>query len=89
MAVAPEYVSSVFREVIEFLATSPSAEAIIAYKLSNALQQRMSYLLERNRGVGMTQDELHEFLRLNQFMNLLQARTQEKLLEHDLLDHGI
>jgi hypothetical protein len=88
MAVVPEYVSSVFREVIEFLATSPSAEAIIAYKPSDALQQRMSYLLERNRGVGMThteQDELHEFLRLNQFMNLLQARTQEKLLEHDHL----
>lgn len=83
MAVAPEYVSSVFREVIEFLSSSPSPQAIIDYKPSTDLQQRMSYLLERNRGVGMThteQDELHEFLRLNQFVNLLQARTQERFM---------
>jgi len=40
--------SKPFDEVTSFLASSPSAEAIIAYRPPEALQAHMSELLEKN-----------------------------------------
>ncbi|MDR9895181.1 hypothetical protein G7B40_011465 [Aetokthonos hydrillicola Thurmond2011] len=44
-------------EVLEFLASLPSAEAIIALRPSESLQAQTSALLEKNRTLGLTPAE--------------------------------
>ncbi|MBR8833001.1 MAG: hypothetical protein DSM106950_02890 [Stigonema ocellatum SAG 48.90 = DSM 106950] len=44
-------------EVLEFLASLPTPEAIIALRPSEALQAQLSTLLEKNRTVGLTTTE--------------------------------
>jgi hypothetical protein len=44
-------------EVLEFLASLPSPEAVIALRPSEALQTQLSTLLEKNRTVGLTPTE--------------------------------
>ena len=73
-----------FDELIDFLASSPSADELIAYRPSDALQQRMSELLEKNRHDDLSSDEqaeLDDFLRMNRFMSQLQARAKHYLSE--------
>ena len=82
MAVAqPE---ALFAEVIDFLASTPTPEQIVAFKPSDQLEQRLSYLLEQNRQDVLTaeeRNELDEFLRMNHFMNMLKIRARQKLAE--------
>ncbi|MAU11902.1 MAG: hypothetical protein CL607_18900 [Anaerolineaceae bacterium] len=71
-----------FDELITFLAASPSAEAIMAYRPSQDLQDRLSELLEKNRQGQLSTEEnaeLDEFLRMNRFMSRLQARAKQHL----------
>ena len=73
---------TLFDEILDFLASSPGAEQIIAFKPPEALQQRLSYLLERNRNDRLSSEEqleLDEFLRMNRFMSRLQLRARLKL----------
>jgi hypothetical protein len=75
-----------FADLIDFLASSPSAEEILAYSASEALQERLSSLLEGNRNERLSaeeQAELDEFLRLDHFVTMLKIRTRQKLLEHE------
>lgn len=44
-------------EVLEFLASLPSSEEILALKPSETLQQQIESLLEKNRTVGLTAEE--------------------------------
>lgn len=44
-------------EVLEVLATLPSAEEVLALKPSVALQQQVERLLEKNKTVGLTPEE--------------------------------
>jgi len=44
-------------EVLEFLANLPSPEEILALKPSETLQQNIENLLEKNRTVGLTDEE--------------------------------
>ncbi len=44
-------------EVLEFLVSLPTPEAIIALRPSEALQAQISGLLEKNRTVGLTPAE--------------------------------
>jgi len=53
-------VHSVYREMLDFLATSPSLQQIIAFKLSAASQERLEELLENNREGELNQDEIGE-----------------------------
>lgn len=73
---------TLFSEIIDFLASTPTPEDIIAFKPSGRLEQRLSDLLERNRQDTLTAEgraELDEFLRMNHFMNMLKIRAREKL----------
>ncbi|MCB9457793.1 MAG: hypothetical protein H6671_17560 [Anaerolineaceae bacterium] len=73
---------TLFSEIIDFLASTPTPEDIIAFKPSGRLEQRLSDLLERNRRDTLTAEgraELDEFLRMNHFMNMLKIRAREKL----------
>ena len=80
MAVASP--NTLFDEVIDFLASAPRAEQIIALEPSEALKERSHYLLERNRQDTLTTEEraeLDEFTRLNHFVNMLKIRARQRL----------
>jgi hypothetical protein len=71
-----------FDEVLEFLASTPTPEAIIAFQPSEILQQRATALLEHKRQDLLTSEEkfeLEEFARMNQFMSMLKIRARKKL----------
>lgn len=73
---------SLLDEVLEFLASTPTPEQIIALRPSEGVRQRISYLLEQNRNGTLTADEkaeLDEYLRIDHFVTLLKARARQKL----------
>jgi len=70
-------------EILEFLASSPTAQQSIDYLPPIILQQRLSELLDKNRASRLTEaeaQELGEFLRLNRFMSRLKMKARERLL---------
>ena len=80
MATAPP--TTILDEVLDFLASTPTLEQIIAFRPSEALQARASVLLERNRSGQLSPDEqaeIEEFSRLNHFMSMLKVRARKKL----------
>lgn len=80
MAIAPPL--TMFNEILDFLASTPTPEDIIAFKPSDTLSQRALYLLERNREDELTSEErieMDEFMRMNHFMNMLKIRSRLKL----------
>lgn len=71
-----------FDEILEFLASSPTAEQIVNYQPPVALQQRLSDLLERNHSTRLSDDEQHEldeFLRMNRLMSRLKLKARKRL----------
>ena len=71
-----------FDEIIKFLASAPSADAIVAYQPPEQLQARMHDLMQKNRQDILSPEEeieLDEFLRMNRFMSRLQAKTKQTL----------
>ena len=71
-----------FDSVLDFLASTPTPEQIIAYQPSDVLQQRLSELLSQNRSGRLStaeQTELDEFLRMNRFMSRLKLKARQKL----------
>ena len=71
-----------FDEIIAFLASAPSSEAIIAFQPPEQLQARMHDLMQKNRQDTLSAEEeieLDEFLRMNRFMSRLQAKTKQTL----------
>lgn len=80
MAVAPP--NTLFDEIIEFLTSTPSPEAILSFEPSETLTQQAHYLMEQNRNDALTtneRDQLDEFLRMNHFVNMLKIRARQKL----------
>ncbi|MBZ0297540.1 MAG: hypothetical protein K8L99_33600 [Anaerolineae bacterium] len=80
MALAPA--DALFDDILEFLASSPTAEQIVHYQPPVALQQRLSELLGKNRSTGLgeaEQWELDEFLRMNRFMSRLRLKARKRL----------
>jgi hypothetical protein len=73
---------SVFDVITDFLASDPTAEAIIAYHLPQPLQDRAHELLERNGEGELTfeeQQEMFDFMRADEMMSLLKVKTRLKL----------
>lgn len=80
------YPPAIFSEILDFMVSSPSPEAIIAFKPSAQLEARLTELLTLNKQDALTDDEREEldaFLELNHFMNMLKIRARQKLAEHD------
>jgi hypothetical protein len=68
----------VYREIMDFLATSPTPEALVAFKISEAAQERLDDLLEKHREAALTPDErveLETYRQLNHLVIRLQARA--------------
>ncbi len=79
---SPVQSDTLFDEVLDFLASTPTPERIINFHASEALQQRASYLLERNRNHEMTdaeRTELDNFLEIDYFVTMLKFRAKQKL----------
>ena len=77
---------TVFGEITDFLATNPTPEEIVAYRLPDNLQARAHELLDKN-GEGELTPEEHEemidFARIDQMMSLLKIKMRIKLKHND------
>jgi hypothetical protein len=75
----PRFKRSVFDEIAEFLASSPSREAILDFHPSPALQRRASQLLEKNREGTLTDEDrrdLEEFGHAESLFRRLKAQMR-------------
>jgi hypothetical protein len=80
--VASTVPDTLFDEILDLLASTPTPEQIVAFQPPEALQQRLSDLLAKNRDgqlVADEQAELDEFLRMNRFMSRLKLKARQKL----------
>jgi Fe2+ transport system protein B len=69
-------------EILEFLASLPTPEEIIALRPSESFQARISALLEKNRTEGLTPDEEQEWEQyeyLEHLVRLAKAKAHLKL----------
>ncbi len=70
------------REVVEFLASGPSPEAIVQFKPSKKLSKRGSSLLEKNLAGNLEPDEvaeLDELAQLDSLVSILKAEARKRL----------
>jgi len=78
----PAPARTVFDVMTDFLASDPAPEAILEYRLPAELEARASQLLERKREDRLTFDEeleIYDFIRADDMMTLLKAKTRLKL----------
>ena len=74
--------TSAYDEVLEFLTSTPTLAQIISFRPSEAIQERISTLLEANRNGLLNAEEraeLDEFEQLEHFMRRLKIRAHTKL----------
>ncbi|MEK7440398.1 MAG: hypothetical protein AABZ78_06360 [Chloroflexota bacterium] len=72
-----------YGEVIEFLASGPTPQALVEYHPSPKVQERVRELLEKNRANSLTtseQSELAQYESLDLFMTLVKARARQRLV---------
>jgi hypothetical protein len=75
-----------FAEILDFMVSSPSPEAIIAFKPSAQMEIRMTQLMSHNKQDILSdedRDELEALLQLNHFVNMLKIRARKKLATHE------
>jgi hypothetical protein len=81
-AMLPESTKTVFELITDFLASEPSPEAIIAYRLPQSLEERAHALLDLNSEGKLSFDEeleMYDFMRADDMMSLLKTKTRLKL----------
>jgi hypothetical protein len=69
-----------FDDILEFLASAPTSQAIVDYQPSAALQERLTELLQKNKRFGLTETEnaeLDEFSRINRMMSRLRLKARK------------
>lgn len=72
---------TLFDEVLDFLASTPTPEDIIAFRPSEMLQERASYLLDKKRTDSLTGEEeadLDAFTWMNHFISMLKIRARRR-----------
>lgn len=80
MQTAP--VRAVFNEITDFLATNPTPEEIIAYRLPDDLRARAHKLWELNDEGALSdvgREEMLDFMRIEELMLMLKAKIRLKL----------
>jgi hypothetical protein len=73
---------TVYDVITDFLATQPSPEEIIAYRLPDDLQARVHELLDKNGEGELSPEEekeMHTFAQIDHMMTLLKAKMRLKL----------
>jgi hypothetical protein len=72
----PAVPARIYRAILDFLASKPTPDAILAFRPDSEMQARLSTLLARSRAGQLTpaeQAELDEFERIEHVMVLLQS----------------
>lgn len=75
-------ITAIFDEVADFLASSPTTEQIVAFRLSDVSERFVSDLLEANRTRGLTPAEhaaLDEYTRVERLMQSIKVRALTRL----------
>jgi len=70
-------------EILDFLLSAPTPEAVIALRPSPAAQERLRYLLDGNRNTTLNdaeRAELESYMQLEYFVRRLKIRAREKLI---------
>ncbi len=73
---------AIYDEVADFLASAPTPEQIVAFRLSDSSERFVSALLEANRTRGLTQSErsaLDDYARVERLMQAIKVRAFAKL----------
>jgi hypothetical protein len=76
-------VSTLFDEITDFLASSPTSAQIVAYRPSTPLDDRLHELLDKQSEDELSQSEaaeLDEFIQMNHFLTVLKAKTRLNLV---------
>jgi len=61
----------IHQEMIDFLATSPTLEQVVDFKISEAAQERLEDLLDKNREGELTEEEQAELDRYFQYRHVM------------------
>ena len=72
----PAVPAHIYREILDFLASQPTPDEIVAFRPTPAMQQRLATLLERSHAgqlLPAEQAELDEFERIEHVLVLLKA----------------
>lgn len=70
---------SAYQEMVDFLASGPTPEQIIAHRPSAEFQERLADLLDKNREGELTEHEsaeLDSYEQIDDLMSLLKARAR-------------
>ena len=70
--------SGVYQEILDFLISRPTSKQIIDFKVSEAAQNRLQVLLQRNRETTLTPSESAEldlYEQLDTFISFLKIRA--------------
>ena len=74
-----ESASPIYQEIIDLLTSGPTADQLIAFKISDSAQERLEELLRRNREEELTAEEraeLNTYFRLSEYLTKLKARAR-------------
>lgn len=77
-----EYSHPFYEQVLEFLASGPSSQEIVAYRPPQPAQARFSRLLEANRerqSSPAEQEELDHYVGMDRMLSLLKAKALNSL----------
>lgn len=71
-----------YEQVLEFLASGPSSQEIVAYRPPQAAQTRFSRLIEANRERRLSpqeEEELDHYVGMDRMLSLLKAKALSHL----------
>jgi hypothetical protein len=71
-----------YEEVIDFIASGPSAAAIVNFRPSLETSERVAEFIEQEKTTGLTPEEkteLDHYLELEHIMRLAKARARQRL----------
>jgi hypothetical protein len=69
-----------YEEIIEFIAAGTTPEAVVAFRPSESVQQRIAGLIDRSKEGTISaekQSELEDYLQLEHIMIMAKARARE------------
>jgi len=67
-------------EIYDFLLSAPSLRQVRDYEVSETIEERIEYLLARNRQSVISDDEqleLNEFMAISHLLTMLKIRAEE------------
>jgi hypothetical protein len=71
-----------YEEVIDFIASGPSPNDVVSFRVSEGGNQRVSLLIEREKAGDLSaaeKSELDHYLELEHIMRLAKARARQRL----------